>query len=118
MLFARDRYLCAYCGERFRSQFLEMEHVYPRSRGGADAWMNLVTACRSCNDRKRARTPEEARMPLLYLPYVPNRHEAFILGNRRILADQMEFLVRGIPRHSRVHAADATDGNVVGTARR
>jgi hypothetical protein len=102
MLLARDRYVCAYCGGTFKSQFLEMEHVYPRSRGGADSWMNLVTACMDCNDRKRARTPEEAGMQLLYLPYVPNRHEAFILANRRILADQMEFLVRGVPKHSRV----------------
>jgi hypothetical protein len=43
-------------------------------------------------------------MPLLYVPYVPNRHEAFILSNRKILADQMEFLLRGVPRHSRLHA--------------
>jgi hypothetical protein len=103
MLLARDRYVCAYCGGRFKSTFLEMEHVYPRSRGGAGSWMNLVTACMDCNDRKMARTPEEARMPLLYLPYVPNRHEAFILANRRILADQMEFLLHGVPRHSRLH---------------
>ena len=104
MLLARDRYVCAYCGGKFKTSYLEMEHVYPRSRGGADSWMNLVTACMDCNDRKKARTPEEARMPLLYLPYIPNRHEAFILGNRRILADQMEFLLQGVPRHSRLRA--------------
>jgi hypothetical protein len=103
MLFARDRYVCAYCGGRFKGAYLEMEHVYPRSRGGAASWMNLVTACKDCNDRKKARTPEEAKMPLLYLPYVPNRHEAFILANRRILTDQMEFLLQGVPRHSRLH---------------
>lgn len=102
MLFARDLHTCAYCGQRFPERELEMEHIYPVSRGGADTWMNLVTACRPCNDRKRARTPEEARMPLLYLPYVPNRHEAFILANRRILADQMEFLMSGVSKQSRV----------------
>ncbi|MFM1991674.1 MAG: hypothetical protein RJA99_4631 [Pseudomonadota bacterium] len=43
-------------------------------------------------------------MPLLYVPYVPNRHEAFILANRRILSDQMTFLLAGVPRHSRLWA--------------
>jgi len=41
------------------------------------------------------------------VPYVPNRHEAFILANRRILADQMAFLLAGVPRHSRLWAPDA-----------
>jgi hypothetical protein len=43
-------------------------------------------------------------MPLLYVPYVPNRHEHFILRNRRILADQMEYLLAGVPRTSRLYA--------------
>jgi len=44
-------------------------------------------------------------MPLLYVPYVPNRHEHFILRNRRILADQMEYLLAGVPRTSRLYVA-------------
>jgi hypothetical protein len=44
-------------------------------------------------------------MKLHYVPYVPNRYEAFILSNRKILADQMEFLLQGVPKGSRVHAA-------------
>ena len=64
--------------------------------------MNLVTADRYCNGRKGNRTPEEAKMPLLYaFPYIPNRNEAFILTNRRILADQADFLARGVSTHSR-----------------
>jgi hypothetical protein len=104
MLFGRDRHVCAYCGARFAATELEMEHVIPRCQGGPFSWTNLVSACRVCNDRKADKTPEQARMPLLHVPYVPNRHEAFILSNRRILADQMEFLLRGVPRHSRIHA--------------
>jgi hypothetical protein len=65
--------------------------------------MNSVTACRPCNTRKGNRAPEQANMPLLYVPYVPNRHEHFILRNRRILADQMEYLLAGVPRSSRLH---------------
>jgi len=66
--------------------------------------MNVVTACRACNQRKGNRTPEEAHMHLLYAPYVPNRAEFLILANRRILADQMEFLLASVPRSSRLHA--------------
>lgn len=102
MLFIRDRHICAYCGGRFPFGQLEMEHVTPRSLGGRSIWQNLVSACRSCNQRKGNRTPEAARMPLNYVPYVPNRHEAFILANRRILTDQMSFLLAGVPRHSRL----------------
>ncbi len=46
--------------------------------------MNLVTACKACNHHKSNRTPQEAGMKLHYVPYIPNRHEAFILGNRKI----------------------------------
>jgi hypothetical protein len=103
MLLARDRYICAYCVQRFPFEQLEMEHILPKSKGGAESWMNLVTACKACNQRKSNRTPQEAGMKLHYVPYVPNRHEAFILGNRKILGDQMEFLIQGVPKSSRIH---------------
>ena len=103
-LFARDRRLCAYCGMHYRERDLSRDHVTPAARGGRDTWMNLVTACRACNTRKASRTPEEAKMPLVYLPYVPSRWEDFILANRHILADQMEYLLAKVPAHSRLHA--------------
>jgi 5-methylcytosine-specific restriction endonuclease McrA len=103
-LFARDRHLCAYCGQVFKEDDLTADHVIPESRGGAWSWMNLVAACAACNSRKDDRTPEEARMPLLYLPYVPSLHEHFILSGRRILADQLEYLMAGVPKHSRLHS--------------
>jgi len=104
-LFHRDRYLCAYCGDIFQGSKLTRDHVVPFSRGGKDTWMNVVTACRSCNEKKSDLTPEIAHMELLYLPYVPNRAEYLILTNRRILVDQMEFLVRHVPAQSRLHQA-------------
>jgi hypothetical protein len=70
-LFARDRCVCAYCGRRFHESDLTREHIVPVSTGGQHSWMNLVTACRACNHRKGARTPEQARMPLLYTPTRP-----------------------------------------------
>jgi 5-methylcytosine-specific restriction endonuclease McrA len=85
---------------------LSRDHVVPASRGGRDSWTNSVTACRSCNTRKGNRSPEQADMPLLYVPYVPNRHEHFILRNRRILADQMEYLLAGVPKTSRLRVGN------------
>ena len=102
-LFARDRHVCAYCGHRFGFAELTREHIIPVSRGGADSWMNCITACRGCNGRKGSRLPEEARMSLLYLPYTPSLHEDMILRGRRIVADQMEFLLASVPRTSRLH---------------
>jgi hypothetical protein len=64
----------------------------------------MVTACKDCNAYKGSRTPEEAGMPLYYLPYAPNLYEARILDGRNILADQMEFLLAGVPQGSRVLA--------------
>ena len=91
-LFLRDASLCMYCGTPRKSGSLTRDHVLPMSRGGLDRWTNVVTACRSCNARKGNRTPEEAGMPLLAIPYVPNWAEYLALSNRRILSDQMEFL--------------------------
>jgi hypothetical protein len=101
-LFNRDRLVCAYCGGRFHTDDLTREHIVPTSRGGQDTWMNCITACRACNGHKGNRMPEEAHMSLLYLPYVPSLHEDMILRGRRILVDQMEFLLASVPRHSRL----------------
>ena len=102
LLFARDRHLCAYCGHVYRHDDLSVDHILPASRGGRDVWSNLVAACKTCNQIKADRTPEQARMPLLYVPYAPNRYEDIIVRGRRVIADQMEFLLGGVPRHSRL----------------
>lgn len=103
-LFHRDRHMCAYCGDEYSVQKLTRDHVVPVSHGGLDTWMNVVTACRHCNQRKAGRTPEQAHMLLLYAPYVPNKAEYLILSNRNILADQMDFLARHLPAQSRCRA--------------
>jgi 5-methylcytosine-specific restriction endonuclease McrA len=103
-LFQRDRYTCAYCADVLAANKLEREHIVPVSRGGANSWMNVVSACHPCNQRKANRTPEEANMPLLYVPYVPTRWEDLILQARaqHILADQMAFLRARLPAESRL----------------
>ena len=102
ILYARDRYLCAYCGEEHKANKLNIDHVQPQSRGGKNIWTNCVTSCKPCNHKKGDKTPEEAKMPLLYVPYAPNMFEKMILSNRNILADQMEFLKARVPKTSRV----------------
>ena len=102
-LLRRDRFTCAYCGQRFLERDLTCEHIVPESRGGQWTWMNLVSACPLCNRIKADRTPEEARMPLLYLPYVPSRFEAFLLEGRHIRADVHQWLASRLPKGSRLN---------------
>ena len=102
-LFGRDRNVCAYCGNHFPNyHHLSRDHIVPKSKGGENTWMNTVTACRDCNGRKGDRLLKDCRMELLYLPYVPNHYEHMILQHRTILADQMEYLKAGVPKHSRI----------------
>jgi 5-methylcytosine-specific restriction endonuclease McrA len=70
-IFERDKNTCQYCGRRMPKTDLTIDHVIPRSRGGYDAWDNLVLACMHCNVSKANRTPEEARMPLIKRPVKP-----------------------------------------------
>ena len=70
-VYARDRYRCQYCGQRFAATALTYDHVVPRARGGPTSWKNIVSACTPCNGRKGNRTPTEAGMPLRTAPYEP-----------------------------------------------
>jgi 5-methylcytosine-specific restriction endonuclease McrA len=102
-LFARDACLCLYCGGHFRGSELSRDHVTPLSHGGNDDWNNVVTACKRCNNHKAGRTPEQAGMKLLAVPFAPTHAEYIYLRGRRVLADQMEFLLAHFPRSSPLH---------------
>ncbi len=82
-LFARDEHRCQYCGEMVPYAQLSLDHVVPRSRGGATTWENVVTSCKPCNTYKGGRTPQEARMNLLRKPVKPKQSPllALKLGN-------------------------------------
>ena len=103
-LFKRDGYLCLYCGLRLPTQQLSRDHIRPFCRGGEDLWTNVVTACRRCNNAKASRTPEEAGMQLLAVPFTPTYAEYIYLKGRRVLADQMEYLLAHFPRTSPLHS--------------
>ncbi|MCC6382720.1 MAG: HNH endonuclease [Dehalococcoidia bacterium] len=68
-IFARDGWICVYCGRATRE--LTLDHVLPRHRGGAHTWENLVSACKACNHRKAGHTPAEAHMSLQQEPARP-----------------------------------------------
>lgn len=99
-LFRRDENICLYCGSQFHHSALSRDHVNPIAQGGEDNWGNVVTACKRCNNHKGSRTPEQAGMQLLAIPFAPTHAEYVYLQGRRILADQMEFLLAHFPRHS------------------
>jgi len=67
----RDNFVCQYCGRTQHPCELTLDHVLPRSQGGKNTWENVVAACKPCNHRKGNRTPTEARMKLLRLPFRP-----------------------------------------------
>lgn len=81
-IFLRDGHRCQYCGNRYSSPRLSLDHVMPKSRGGPDTWENIVCACLDCNVSKGGRTPQEAGMPLLQEPFKPKRSP---LLNRQLL---------------------------------
>lgn len=92
MLFRRDNYHCMYCGTQHSHVNLTRDHIVPRSKGGKDIWENVVAACHRCNHFKADRTPEEAGMELLAIPFRPNISESMFLAQHTVLEDQMEYL--------------------------
>ena len=83
-LFKRDGYLCMYCGDRFLSSQL------------------------SRNNYKAGRTPEQAGIELLAVPFTPTYAEYIYLKGRRVMADQMEYLLAHFPRRSPLHQRVST----------
>lgn len=73
-IFLRDENRCQYCGDRYGTKHLSLDHVVPRSRGGPTSWDNIVSACLRCNVSKGGRTPQEAGMRLRRKPVRPKRN--------------------------------------------
>ncbi|MDV5121924.1 MAG: HNH endonuclease [Candidatus Scalindua sp.] len=70
-IFARDKNICQYCGKRFPTSELSLDHVVPRTQGGKSTWKNIVCACTDCNKHKGGRRPVEAGMKLIRKPVQP-----------------------------------------------
>jgi 5-methylcytosine-specific restriction endonuclease McrA len=72
-IFARDGNRCQYCGRKFPTTELSLDHVVPRSQGGQSTWTNIVCACLDCNIRKGGRSPRQAGMHMIRPPEKPRR---------------------------------------------
>jgi 5-methylcytosine-specific restriction endonuclease McrA len=70
-VYRRDAYTCQYCGDRPGVDELTIDHVIPRSRGGATTWENCVTACRRCNAKKADSLAHELALALEHPPAPP-----------------------------------------------
>ncbi len=73
-IYARDKNHCQYCGKKFPTSELSLDHITPRSMGGEAEWENIVCACLKCNVKKGGRTPKQARMTLIKPPIKPKHH--------------------------------------------
>jgi 5-methylcytosine-specific restriction endonuclease McrA len=100
-LFRRDSHLCLYCGETFREKELSRDHVTPIIQGGRDIWNNVVTACRRCNNHKAGRTPEQAAMQLLAVPFTPTHAEYIICRDGGCWPTRWNFCARTFPAPAR-----------------
>lgn len=68
----RDDNRCQYCANQFAIDKLTLDHILPKSRGGQNTWINLVTACKKCNQRKGDKTSKESGMYPIKKPIRPN----------------------------------------------
>jgi 5-methylcytosine-specific restriction endonuclease McrA len=90
-VFVRDQYTCQYCGKQTRE--LTLDHVVPRHRGGEHTWDNVISACKSCNQRKAGRTPREADMKLLRKPFQPRSSGIYVVSPFRTPPEWQKFLL-------------------------
>ncbi len=51
--FIRDKFTCQYCGRKAPNIILQIDHVFPKVKGGTDDLSNLKTACQDCNVGKK-----------------------------------------------------------------
>ncbi|MEA1964431.1 MAG: HNH endonuclease [Candidatus Aerophobetes bacterium] len=71
-IYKRDKNICQYCGKKFKTEELNIDHVVPLSRGGKHSWSNVVCSCISCNLRKGSKTLRGAGMSLIRKPRKPS----------------------------------------------
>jgi 5-methylcytosine-specific restriction endonuclease McrA len=84
----RDGQRCGYCGQNATT----IDHVQPRSRGGADSWENLVACCLRCNNVKGDRTPQEMGWTLRLAPRPPHGGAWMVRGVERAQPQWEEYL--------------------------
>jgi len=81
-IYLRDHNRCQYCGRKFPSSELSLDHVIPISRGGKSTWENVVCACLPCNVKKGNKLLSECSMLLKRPPVRPRWHPLHRLQGR------------------------------------
>lgn len=75
-IFARDGFICQYCGQRPPDVVLELDHIHPCAKGGDNDPLNLITSCADCNRGKRDKVLAEIpRRPDADLKYLEAQQE-------------------------------------------
>jgi len=91
-LYARDNYMCQYCGATPGAKELTIDHVFPRSRGGETSWENCVLSCVGCNMKKGDRTPRELGWRFKTKPVQPKWSPAFKVKEIKVLSSWQKFI--------------------------
>jgi 5-methylcytosine-specific restriction endonuclease McrA len=73
-IFARDKNRCQYCGKRYPTTELSLDHVIPRSMGGKSIWENVVCSCTDCNVKKGGQSLKQAGLTLIQKPARPKHN--------------------------------------------
>jgi 5-methylcytosine-specific restriction endonuclease McrA len=81
-IYLRDHNRCQYCGRKFSTSELSLDHIIPISRGGKSSWENIVCACLPCNVKKGNKLISECGMQLIREPYRPKWHPLHRLQGR------------------------------------
>ncbi len=66
----RDGHVCQYCDSK--TNFMTVDHIVPKDKGGGDSWENLVAACIPCNTKKGNKLLKDINMNLLKKPKAPS----------------------------------------------
>lgn len=85
----RDNFLCQYCAAEITSATdYEVDHIIPVARGGKENYLNLVTACRACNQKKLDKTPLEAGLRMPSPTPFHGAQATYILKNNAIVREK------------------------------
>ena len=83
-VYRRDRHQCLYCGHKFKTEDLTIDHIIPKSKGGKMEWMNVVLACVECNNKKGNLSITEAGMRLVRKPFKPTEEDLRVSPMQRL----------------------------------
>jgi 5-methylcytosine-specific restriction endonuclease McrA len=91
-IYIRDGYRCQYTGKQIKESDADIDHVKPRSKGGANSWSNMVVCTKAINRMKADRTPEQAGLKLIRKPKKPDTDRMLIDPKVKILNSWNKFI--------------------------